>query len=365
MAQRKKNTNTTAVAKQQPKEPPSKSRVHQLSDFLEGRRDEIAKILPQNLDVERVMKTAILAAMESEDIGQKCTPLSIYRSVVQASLMGLTVGSGFNEGYFIRYKNVCTFRASYLGWVKVAQRSDGVDIIRASVVYANDYFVMAEHPPALEHRPQWKNGERGPVVGAVAVAYTVRELTDGRTAHVLYDFSFVDGEDLDQAKKLADKYKESPSWRAWPAEMQKKVAVRRLCKWLPRNDELNRLTRIENSADNGVVDVPDPDIDNVREMVHDARFDEVADPAPAQLPPASPSGVPEAMPEPDVVDTKPPPTKAAQGAGKPSRTQQLKGQMASANAPAAPQAPQEDPSPPAADDAPDYGGPEDQGEMEF
>ena len=94
----------------------------------------------------RVIKTAIMAAMESEEIGQKCTPLSIYRSVVQASLMGLTVGSGFNEGYFIRYKDACTFRASYLGWAKVAQRSEGVDLIQV-VLEKQAWYDPAESGP--------------------------------------------------------------------------------------------------------------------------------------------------------------------------------------------------------------------------
>ena len=373
MAQRKTNSKSTAVAKSgQGKDvakPPNK--IQLLSQFLEGRRQEIVKVLPQNLDVERVIKTAIMAAMENDEIGQKCTAMSIYRSVVQASLMGLTVGSGFNEGYFIRYGNACTFRASYLGWTKVAQRSEGVDIIRASVVYEHDHFAMTEHPPTLEHRPQWKGGQRGAVVGAVAVAYTVRELKDGRTAHVLYDFAFVDGAELDEAKKLADKYKESPSWRTWPGEMRKKVAVRRLCKWLPRTDDLNRLTRIENSADSGVVDVPDLDIDNVREMVVDTRFEEVS-PAPAgQLAAAQPqqatvkSGE---LGEPDVlVDSKPPPTAQAAKAAqpRPTATAKLKVQLAKGKPATAAQAPEE-PPPPGDDEVPDYGGPDGaQPEMDF
>lgn len=370
MAQRKPNSKSTAVAKQDQGKAVAKgpNRIQMLAEFLEGRRESLVKILPQNLDVERVIRTAIMAAMESEEIGQKCTVMSIYRSVVQASLMGLTVGSGFNEGYFIRYGKACTFRASYLGWTKVAQRSEGVDIIRASVVHENDHFVMSEHPPTLEHQPRWKGGQRGAVVGAVAVAYTVRELKDGRTAHVLYDFAFVDGEELDQAKMLADKYKESPSWRDWPGEMRKKVAVRRLCKWLPRTDDLNRLTRIENSADSGVVDVPDPDIDNVQQMVVDTRFNE----SPVgQLPAAQTQQAPATtadLPEPEVlVDTKPPPTAQAAKAAAPRQTatSKLKGRMAANGKPdKAP--PPEEPPPPGDDDVPNYGGPDGaQPEMDF
>lgn len=297
-----------------------------LSVFLEGRREEISKILPPGLDVERVIKTAIMAAMESPGVVGKCTPISIYRSVVQASLLGLMVGDGRDEGYLIPYKNACTFRASYMGWAKVARRSEGVDVIRASVIYQNDHFQRSEHPPSVEHVPQELDGNSGDVVGAVAVAYTLR---DGR--HDLVDFSYVNAADLVLAKKLADAIKPSPAWRSWPDEMRKKVAIRRLCKMLPRNEQLSRLMKIENNADNGIVDVPDPDIDDMKGLVEDTRF----------LPEAQDSTPPlEELPEPEVIDAKG------------SKSEKLLGKIKKNG----PQPKEEAPPPP---DFPDYGGPED------
>ncbi len=353
MAPRKQKDESTAIAtkKDAAAAKPRRNRIQELSSFLEGRRSEIVKILPENLSVERVMKTAIMAAMENEEIGQKCTSVSIYRSVVQASLMGLTVGSGFNEGYFIRYGNSCTFRASYLGWTKVALRSDGVDMIRASVVCTGDEFEMSEQPPVLIHKPLRQSS--GDVEGAVAVAYTLRELPDGRISHAMLDFAFVDADDLAMAKKMADRHKESPAWKSWPNEMRKKVAVRRLCKWLPRNEQLERLSRIENSADNGIVDVPDPDIPSDMKVI-DQRFDDMPqeqeqEQAPAQAPTVE-------LPEPEVMQPEKP------ASGRKSATSKLKDQMTQ-GAPSAPQdappaAPPPDPGPPPDDgDDPDYGGP--------
>ncbi len=325
-----------AIAKRNP--------INELSLFLEGRKGEIQKVLPAGLSVERVIKTAVMAAMENTDIGHKCSAISIYRSVVQASLMGLTVGSGFNEGYFIRYGNACTFRASYLGWTKVAIRSDGIDMIRASVVYSNDDLELSEQPPSVLHRPRWDGGKRGDVVGALACAYTMR---DGR--HELYDFTFVPPEDLDAARAQADRVKQSPAWRSWANEMRKKVAIRRLCKMLPRNEALGRLTRIENNADDGVVDVPDPealpDTDNLNEMIVDARFEEPPQPEAAV---AEPEVVPTPKPEPK---PKPEPTTKKQ-----TKTSQLKSKM-SKNKPEGP--------PPPSEEVPDYGPPDARGDMDF
>lgn len=358
MAQQKKtnkpaqdNGQSQAIAKRNP--------ISELATFLEGRKKEIVKVLPEGLSVERVVKTAVMAAMENPDIGQKCTPVSIYRSVVQASLMGLTVGSGFNEGYFIRYGNACTFRASYLGWSKVATRSDGIDIIRASVVYSNDELDISEQPPAVRHKPRWVAGNRGEVVGALACAYTLRKGPDGKAYHDLFDFTFVPPEDLAAAKAQADKVKESPAWRSWPNEMRKKVAIRRLCKLLPRNDALSRLTRIENSADDGVVDVPDPealpDTDNLNEMIVDARFEEQRQeehPAEPEIIDAPPPEQPQSKPEP--VEKEQP---------KQSKSSRLKGKIGNAKKQQVQDQPPP-PPPPDEDEIPDYGVPE-QGDMDF
>lgn len=345
--------------------------LRELSAFMKSRRSEIGKVLPAGMTVDRVIKAAIMAAMEDQDILQGCTHLSIYRSVMQCALMGLEVGSGFNEGYFIRYQDVCTFHASYIGWCKVATRSDGIDMLRASLVCANDDLDVVEQPPSVVHKPRWRQGQRGDTVGALACAYTLRKDDQGKRQHDLVDFTFVPIEDLEKARALGGK-----GWQQWPGEMQKKTAIRRLCKFLPRNNDLARLTRIENNADDGVVDVPDPDAlpdtDNLDHMVVDARFEEAAndpepEPAPAppprrakakpkpkaaQLPPPPQAEPPqEVEPEPEVI----PPAKASRTAALKNR---LKGQ-------ATRQAPPPQAEPEQAGDDDPYYGEVDQGEIDF
>lgn len=348
-----RNEKQQAVAKRNP--------IGELASFLEGRKNEIVKVLPEGLSVERVVKTAVMAAMENPDIGQRCTPLSIYRSVIQASLMGLTVGSGFNEGYFIRYGDSCTFRASYLGWSKVAIRSDGIDLIRASVVYSNDDLDISEQPPAVTHKPRWVSGSRGDVVGALACAYTLRTDVDGKSYHDLFDFTFVPPEDLAAAKKLADQRKESPAWRSWPNEMRKKVAIRRLCKLLPRNDALSKLTHIENNADQGIVGVPDPEAlpetDNLNEMIVDSRFDsgrnQLQAPEPEIIDAPPPEPEPEKKSKPEPVEKQEP---------KASKSSRLKGRLGGSKKQQKEAPPP--PPPPDQDEIPDYGVPE-QTDIEF
>jgi phage RecT family recombinase len=269
----------TSIARQ----PENKIKI--LSDYFHGRKSDIAKVIPPGMSVERVIKTAMLAAFDNPDIGNECTPGSVFRSVLQACLMGLTIGNGYSEGYLIPYKvwtkgpngkslshTECTFKASYIGWAKVAKRSDDVDVVRASVVYGHDEFNFSEHPPLLTHTPM-RSQDRGEIVGAVAAAYKLCRLDNGRAVHDLYDFTFVDPTDLQKARKLADAYKASPAWSAWTDEMRKKVAIRRLCKMLPRNEQLDRLMRIENLADDQQI-AADPDVSGDLDMITtDARFD--------------------------------------------------------------------------------------------
>lgn len=244
-----------------------------LARFIEERRREIAKIVPKGKNVDQVIKTALIAAMEDSQIIEKCTPLSIYRSVMQAAMMDVSVGRGMNEAYLIRYGNSCTLRVSYLGLMKIARRSPGVDVIRASVVYEMDEFDPSEQPPSLLHRCSYI-GDRGERVGAVAAAYTLNRAEDGTTTHVLVDFAFVSEDELQEAQAQAESKRESPAWRKWPNEMAKKVAVRRLVKTLPRTDDLNRVIGIESNADEGVCDVPDPAIDSDMDRVVDVAFSE-------------------------------------------------------------------------------------------
>lgn len=338
----KKNQGMQKRQQQQTQKVDARPGIATLANFLHARREQIRMILPTDQAVERVIKTAIMAAMENPELALKCEPTSVYRSIMQATLMGLTAGSGFNEGYFIRYGNQCTFRASYIGWSKVAKRSEGVDVIRASVAYEHDHLEMSEHPPLVEHKMRWAEGSRGKPIGAIAAAYT---LTGDK--HVLFDFAFVDAADLAKAKALADKNKESPSWRAWPDEMRKKVAIRRLCKFLPRNEDLNRLQRIENSADDGRFGMPDPDIDDVKAMAANIDSKPQEEKAPKQI---------EAKAKPEIIDSKPRPVEDKEPekaeAKKPSRTESLKQQVMQQQKEKVPDEPQDE------EGEPDYGGPE-------
>lgn len=256
------------------------SPVQALARYLEGRKPEIAKILPQGMNADRVVKTALMAALDNPEIGTKCSPVSIYRSVMQASLLGLTVGGGNQEAYLVPHRGECTLSVGYRGWVKCARRTEGIDIIRASVVYEMDELDITEFPPSVSHRPRLAE-DRGALVGAIAAAYSVR---DG--AHVLYDFTFVSKAELDAAQRQAGK---SPAWSTWGDEMRKKVAIRRLCKMLPTNADLDRLQSIEGAVDSGRVPL-DAEIDGphivVEEAAIDAQTGEVIQGSPEINPPA-------------------------------------------------------------------------------
>jgi len=228
-----------------------------LSAFLTSKKHEIAKIVPPGLSPEKVIKTAMMAAMDNPSILRSCSPASIYKSILQASLMGLTVGNGYNEGYLIPHQGQCTFRAGYRGWVKVAKRSPEVDVIRASVIYAQDNIDISEMPPSVTHSPKL-TGERGECIGAVAVAYKV--VAGGE--HLLFDFTYMTREELDQVEVQANQYKKSPAWGSWRDEMRKKSVIRRLCKMLPGNEELDKLQAVESAADNGTV-FQDPDLQTI------------------------------------------------------------------------------------------------------
>lgn len=251
-------------------------KLRDLDAYLKKKADKIQGMLPSGVSAIRTINMTMMAAVESPRILEKCTVASIYRSAMQAASMGLQVGNGYNEAYLVPYGDTCTLRASYMGWVKIAKRSPEVKTVRASIVRDGDVFEASEHPPRVTHEPNYRDSS-SEVIGAVAVAYC----PDGS----VLDFTFVPLDDLEKARKLADSMKPSVAWAEWPLEMCKKVAIRRLVKLLTPDEYMGRLASIENNADNGMVNVPDPEIDgNVIDMVMPPGPEPEEAPAPQEKP---------------------------------------------------------------------------------
>jgi recombination protein RecT len=116
------------------------------------------------------------------------------------------------------------------------------------VIHANDKhrIVFGTHP-ILEHEPTLL-GDPGEVI----CAYAIATFADGSQ-----QVEVVTGPDLDKVRAMAA---QGGPWKGWYDEMARKTAIRRLCKFLPYEPELDRAIEVSHAADGGdddsiVVDV--------------------------------------------------------------------------------------------------------------
>jgi recombination protein RecT len=223
----------------------------ELSGFLEGQSERIAKALPKHLTPERLIQVVTQIVHRSEKL-QRCHPSSILAAVIQASTLGLDLAPVMGEAYLIpRYNKEskaeeCHFQVGYRGLAKLARNSGGVAYVKAMLVHERDAFSY-RYTPDLEfcHVPHLGTGR-----GGVTHAYAVAKLATGE--HLI---EVMDAEELEAIHRRSEGYKnslkyqeeEKGPWVTDRGEMMKKSALKRLAKSLPMSPELADAIDIDNA----------------------------------------------------------------------------------------------------------------------
>lgn len=176
--------------------------------------------------VDRFCDSIYSAARDNPDLLTKCDRGSLFQAAVRHAKRGLIVGNG--EAYLIPYKGVVQDQVGYKGSLKIVRRSKIVRKISAHAVFANDKFdVVLGTEESVEHRPAL--GDRGRPVAVYATAKI--EGVDG------FEIEFMTWDQVDKIRQKAPSAN-SPAWRDHPDEMARKVVLKRLCKRLPTEDEI-------------------------------------------------------------------------------------------------------------------------------
>jgi recombination protein RecT len=220
---------TTAVATQQPRT---------LKAFIEERKPEIVQMLPKHVNVERFLKSALLAVARDNKL-QECTPLSLFTAVVNAAELGLDFTPAKGQAYLVKYGDKAQFMPGYRGFIDLAKRTGDVARIEAHLVYENDKFDLSYGTDSkLVHVPELRK-ERGALIGAYAVA----NFKDGEN-----QFEYMSKEQIDSIRKRS-KAAQSGPWVTDYEEMARKTVVRRLFKYLPSSsDLLDKAIEADNKA---------------------------------------------------------------------------------------------------------------------
>lgn len=214
---------------------------------------KVSNALPANVTPERFMSAAVTAVRTFKEAGE-VTRDSLYNSVIQAAQAGLLPDG--KQGALVsfnvkvgenRYEKVARFMPMVEGLLHQLGNA-GIHAYAVSV-HQNDVIELwnDEAGQHVTHRPK-TFGDRGPRVGALAVAKT----RDGST--------YVETMDMEDLKKVmaASRSKDRNGnpvgpWKDWTDRMEQKSVLHRLAKRLPKPDNF----QMTDDPDDDPVDPPE------------------------------------------------------------------------------------------------------------
>lgn len=228
--------------------------VRTLSKYLDARQKNLAKFTASRIKPETLIRLAIFEFSQNEWL-RRCTPESIYGSLILSAQLGLEPSGIRGEAYLVPFKGKCTLIPGWRGLVKLALRSKAVKSLYSHVVYENDVFnVWLGSDPKVEHRPAL-DGDAGPI----RCAYAVAIMENGAI-----DVEVMSLDELEKIREMASRNrggKDGPAYQDWQDQMYRKAPLRRLCKRLPLGDDFFLASKADELAEIGEPDKIAPYID--------------------------------------------------------------------------------------------------------
>lgn len=183
-------------------------------------------------------KRAVLALLHNDEIqggrlGQ-CSPRSLVLAVVQASALGLELGTG--DAYVIPYKREATLSIGFRGMIRLAKQSGEVIHLKAEVVYESEEFgvSMSNGVETVTHELNFPRSEE-----EVKAVYCRAVCHDGYVDHEVMDRAEIESVKAASMAKMGGKT--SPAWKQWYGEMAKKSVIRRMLKRYTLSPEIEKV----------------------------------------------------------------------------------------------------------------------------
>lgn len=185
--------------------------------------------------IQHLMKNSYLAGADKT---------SILMAVLNVAQINLTLNPALKLAYLVPRRvhgNLeCVLEPSYQGLVKLATDTGSVKSLYAHCIYENDLFKQSLGTnPEIIHEPTLK--DRGKMTGVYAVAI----LQDGnKQIEVMSIEDVVDIRNTSESYKAFEKGKSSSCiWDDYFDEMSRKTVIKRLCKYLPKTEMWDKLSK--------------------------------------------------------------------------------------------------------------------------
>lgn len=201
--------------------------------------------------VDRLIESIFIACRDNPDLLTRCDRASMFRSAERIAKRGLTVGN--NVAWLVPYKGQVQDQLGYKGAMIEVRRSKMVSRITAQAVYESDAcHIRLGTDQKVDHEVSTA-ANRGSCIGVYAIAWVEGEP----------EIEYMSAEEVEVIRKGSPSAN-SPAWRNHWSEMARKTVLKRLCKRLPTERQ---------------IDLDDMDERNAREIEGSAEvinFDEAA-----------------------------------------------------------------------------------------
>ncbi len=200
--------------------------------ILESKAKEIGELLPEYLDINRFLRSAMVAYSRNSKL-HECTRKSLFFSCVDAAEVGLDFNVVKGWAYLIPYKNKDTglqeanFMAGYRGLIELMMRPGELEDIDAQIVREQDLFdyELGSHP-FVKHKLCFENTST-PIIAS----YVIATFKSGKQKIEIVPF--IELEKIHKKSKAPD----SPAWNSFPGEMYRKIGIKRIRKYLRISSE--------------------------------------------------------------------------------------------------------------------------------
>lgn len=234
-----KSAVTGAVVAEKPKD---------IFGFLKTYQGEIARALPRHMTADRMARIVTTEIRRNQTL-LKCTPVSLFGSVISASQLGLEPGLN-GRGFLVPYYNKratppayeCQFIPGWKGMVELANRTGRASCWTGAVFAGDQFEYQLGDSPSCRHVPM---GEDDPA--KLTHVYAVGRVRGG-------EWPIIEVWPIEKVRKHRDRYNRQGdahySFHEW--EMYaRKIPLLQVLKYLPSSPELEAAMVLSEAAEMG------------------------------------------------------------------------------------------------------------------
>lgn len=207
--------------------------------FLEKRIPQLSIGVPAHMNVQRLVRGAIVAMMQNPQLAT-CSEESVYQSLSVAANLALPIGGGM--GYLVPYKGQCTFVPGWQGLVDLVSRS-GRGTVWTGAVFDGDHFDFAlGDSPFVKHQPM---GEDDPQ--KITHVYAIGRVKGS-------DWPIIEVWSMSRVMKHLAKYNKVGSRHYAYANLEmyaRKVVLLQVLKYMPKSQDLQNAIEANDAAEAG------------------------------------------------------------------------------------------------------------------